>query len=162
MKKTEIYVNTFIVHQEVTKLFNCNSLPTKKRLGFSYYRDESILLGIGFEPYQLMLQLLAKADDPFSGGRSYYSHPSSRDENKPKSFTKALLQECRRFRRRSCTGIKYIQDFNLQQFENNPVVVCSLGDNSVTEGEVSEAYNLQLYTSFQLFSLFRIMNGEFL
>ena len=30
-----------------------------------YYRDESILLGIGFEPYQLMLQLLAKADDPF-------------------------------------------------------------------------------------------------
>jgi len=41
-----------------------------------YYRDESIMLGIGFEPYQLMLQLLAKGDDPFSGGRSYYNHPS--------------------------------------------------------------------------------------
>ncbi len=25
-----------------------------------YYRDESIMLGLGFEPYQLMLQLLAK------------------------------------------------------------------------------------------------------
>ena len=25
-----------------------------------YYRDESILLGLGFSPYQLMLQLLAK------------------------------------------------------------------------------------------------------
>jgi 2-oxoisovalerate dehydrogenase E1 component len=25
-----------------------------------YYRDESILLGLGFTPYQLMLQLLAK------------------------------------------------------------------------------------------------------
>src|SRR4029077_6909313 len=41
-----------------------------------YYRDESMLLGMGWEPYELMLQLLAKRDDPFSGGRSYYSHPS--------------------------------------------------------------------------------------
>ncbi|WP_435523751.1 thiamine pyrophosphate-dependent enzyme [Chryseobacterium indoltheticum] len=49
-----------------------------------YYRDESILLGIGFQPYQLMLQLLAKADDPFSGSRSYYSHLPAGDEDKPK------------------------------------------------------------------------------
>jgi 2-oxoisovalerate dehydrogenase E1 component len=41
-----------------------------------YYRDDSILLGIGMEPYELMLQLLAKRDDPFSGGRTYYGHPS--------------------------------------------------------------------------------------
>src|SRR5687768_9324683 len=33
-----------------------------------YYRDESMLLGIGLEPYELMLQLMAKRDDPFSGG----------------------------------------------------------------------------------------------
>ena len=31
-----------------------------------YYRDESILLGMGLTPYELMLQLMAKADDPFS------------------------------------------------------------------------------------------------
>src|SRR5678816_4218734 len=49
-----------------------------------YYRDESILLGLGFEPYELMLQLIAKRDDPFSGGREYYSHPSyKRDQYKP-------------------------------------------------------------------------------
>ena len=40
-----------------------------------YYRDDSILLGIGMKPYDLMLQLLAKKNDPFSGGRTYYSHP---------------------------------------------------------------------------------------
>ena len=34
-----------------------------------YYRDESILLGLGFRPYELMLQLLAKGDDIFTGGR---------------------------------------------------------------------------------------------
>ena len=32
-----------------------------------YYRDESMLLGLGFTPYQLMLQLLAKGDDIFTG-----------------------------------------------------------------------------------------------
>ena len=51
---------------------------------FPYYRDDSILLGIGMTPFQLMLQLLAKKNDPFSGGRTYYSHPSLRDDDKPK------------------------------------------------------------------------------
>ena len=32
----------------------------------AYYRDDSILLSIGMQPYELMLQLLAKRDDPFS------------------------------------------------------------------------------------------------
>src|ERR1044072_1058312 len=40
-----------------------------------YYRDEAMLLGLGFTPYQLMLQLLAKGDDIFTGGREYYGHP---------------------------------------------------------------------------------------
>ena len=49
-----------------------------------YYRDDSILLGIGMTPYELMLQLLCKKDDPFSGGRTYYSHPSLNREGFPK------------------------------------------------------------------------------
>src|SRR5687768_10017156 len=48
-----------------------------------YYRDESMLLGLGFTPYQLMLQLLAKRDDIFTGGREYYSHPNYRGDDKP-------------------------------------------------------------------------------
>src|SRR5690606_3450012 len=49
-----------------------------------YYRDESLMLGMGFRPYELMLQLLAKAEDPFTGGRAYYCHPNSRREEFPK------------------------------------------------------------------------------
>jgi len=49
-----------------------------------YYRDDSILLGIGISPYELMLQLLCKIDDPFSGGRTYYSHPSLKRDDMPK------------------------------------------------------------------------------
>src|ERR1700691_1935691 len=50
----------------------------------AYYRDDSILLSIGMTPYELMLQLMAKADDPFSGGRTYYCHPSLKREDMPK------------------------------------------------------------------------------
>ena len=49
-----------------------------------YYRDDSILLGIGMEPYELMLQVFAKKEDPFSGGRTYYSHPSLNRPDFPK------------------------------------------------------------------------------
>ncbi len=48
-----------------------------------YYRDESMLQGIGFTPYQQMLQLLAKGDDIFSGGREYYSHPNYKSDDMP-------------------------------------------------------------------------------
>ncbi|MFT4758019.1 MAG: 2-oxoisovalerate dehydrogenase E1 component, partial [Vicingaceae bacterium] len=51
---------------------------------YPYYRDDSMLLGIGMRPYDLMLQLMAKKDDPFSGGRTYYCHPSLKDDDKPK------------------------------------------------------------------------------
>jgi len=49
-----------------------------------YYRDDSILLGIGMSPYELMLQVFAKKEDPFSGGRTYYSHPSLNRDDMPK------------------------------------------------------------------------------
>ena len=48
-----------------------------------YYRDESLLLGLGFSPEILMRQLLAKGNDIFTGGKVYYSHPNFRGEDKP-------------------------------------------------------------------------------
>lgn len=124
-----------------------------------YYRDESILLGIGFQPYQLMLQLLAKKDDPFSGGRSYYSHPSSRDEDKPKIIHQSSATGMQSIPTTGVAqGLKYIQEFNLQSFDNKPIAVCSLGDNSVTEGEVAEAF--QFAALHQLPILFLVQDNE--
>ncbi len=98
-----------------------------------YYRDESILLGLGFTPYELMLQLLAKQDDIFSGGRSYYNHPCYKGKDKP-----TIIHQS------SATGMQVIPTtgiaMGLQIKEiKNSVVICSLGDASMTEGEVSEA-----------------------
>ena len=124
-----------------------------------YYRDESLLLGMGFEPYQLMLQLLAKADDPFSGGRSYYSHPSSLAENLPKIIHQSSATGMQAIPTTGVAqGIKYIREFNLKTYEQNPVVVCSFGDNSITEGEVSEAF--QFAALHQLPIIFLVQDNE--
>ena len=110
-----------------------------------YYRDDSMLLAIGMTPYELMLQLMCKKDDPFSGGRTYYSHPSLKREGFPKIPHQS-----------SATGMQAIPTtgvaLGIQYQENEkitnprrgeePVVVCSFGDASITEGEVAEAFQM--------------------
>ena len=111
-----------------------------------YYRDDSLLLSLGFTPYQLMLQLLAKADDPFSAGRSYYCHPNNRGNNKPTIIHQSSATGMQAIPTTGIAqGIQYlerIQSTLIQKGINGeaPVVLCSFGDNSLTEGEVSEAF----------------------
>ncbi|NTS43062.1 tungsten formylmethanofuran dehydrogenase [Flavisolibacter sp. BT320] len=171
-----------------------------------YYRDESMLLGMGWTPYELMLQLLTKAGDPFTGGRSYYSHPASLDNDKPKIIHQSSatgmqaipttgvaqgIQYKERIRppqtppveRLSNTQPSPVQnattDANMSQsgagvlghsptgatvgWERSsgggrPVVICSLGDASVTEGEVSEA--LQFAALKQLPIIYLVQDNE--
>ena len=105
-----------------------------------YYRDESLMLGMGFRPYELMLQLLAKGDDPFTGGRAYYNHPNSRRENFPKIIHQSSATGMQVIPTTGVAqGIQYIEEQGLINYPTPPVTVCSLGDGSVTEGEVSEA-----------------------
>jgi len=123
-----------------------------------YYRDESMLLGLGFTPYEMMLQLLAKGNDIFTGGREYYSHPNYRGDDKPSIIHQSSATGMQAIPTTGVAqGIKYLEKINsgLLETSNNPdestfnlqpstfnlpVVICSLGDASVTEGEVSEAF----------------------
>lgn len=106
-----------------------------------YYRDESLMLGMSWRPYEMMLQLLAKADDPFTGGRAYYNHPNSRRENVPQIIHQSSATGMQVIPTTGVAqGIAYIESQKLKDFPEPPVVICSLGDGSVTEGEVSEAF----------------------
>jgi 2-oxoisovalerate dehydrogenase E1 component len=136
-------------HEAIQLAVAFNLLP--KDFVSPYYRDESILLGLDFTPYELMLQLLAKVDDQFTGGRAYYNHPNYKGEDKP-----TIIHQS------SATGMQVIPTTGIAQglqyiaehkkitsltltnetgnaLVGNEVVVCSLGDASMTEGEVSEA-----------------------
>lgn len=112
-----------------------------------YYRDESVMLGMGWRPYEMMLQLLAKGEDPFTGGREYYNHPNSRRENFPKIIHQSSATGMQAIPTTGIAqGIQYIEKTMIPSAfaeggaELAPVVVCCFGDGSVTEGEVSEAF----------------------
>ena len=112
---------------------------------FPYYRDDAMLLSIGMTPYELMLQVLAKKDDPFSGGRTYYCHPSLRDDDKPKIPHQSSATGMQAI---PATGVamgfwyKEAEKLSSYKPKDAPVVVCSLGDASVTEGEIAEAFQM--------------------
>jgi 2-oxoisovalerate dehydrogenase E1 component len=102
-----------------------------------------MLLGMGLMPNELMMQLLAKKNDPFSGGRTYYGHPSLRREGFPVIPHQSSATGMQAI---PATGMAHAISYKESQGLNNPdekpVVICSLGDGSVTEGEVSEAFQM--------------------
>jgi 2-oxoisovalerate dehydrogenase E1 component len=108
-----------------------------------YYRDESMLLGMGMEPWELMLQLMAKADDPFSGGRTYYGHPSLKRKGFPTIPHQSSATGMQAIPATGMAhGLQYLESQGLLKGKEKPVVICSLGDGSVTEGEVAEAFQM--------------------
>jgi len=130
-----------------------------------YYRDDSILLGIGMTPFECMLQLLAKQTDPFSGGRTYYSHPSLRRPNQPKIPHQSSSTGMQAIPMTGVAhGFKYLESQGLlkSSFDEGgtlpPLAVCSIGDAAVTEGEVSEAF--QEAALHQLPILYLVQDNE--
>ncbi|MBC8084604.1 MAG: tungsten formylmethanofuran dehydrogenase [Hymenobacter sp.] len=142
-----------------------------------YYRDDALLLGLGLEPYELMLQLLARRDDPFSGGRTYYGHPSLRRAGFPLIPHQSSATGMQAIPATGMAhGIKYLEnnsEFRIQNSEfgentereqldesipHSKVVLCSLGDGAMTEGEVSEA--LQMAVLHQLPIIYLVQDNE--
>lgn len=127
----------------------------------AYYRDDSILLGIGITPYELMLQLMAKKDDPFSGGRTYYSHPSLRRDDMPKIPHQSSATGMQAIPTTGIAlGLQYQEKTGMRKDEGmeNPIAVCSLGDASITEGEVAEAFQMAVLKKLPI--LYLVQDNE--
>ncbi len=124
----------------------------------AYYRDDSILLGIGITPYELMLQLMAKRDDPFSGGRTYYSHPSLKRDDMPKIPHQSSATGMQAIPTTGIAmGLQYKEKIGIADNKDG-VVVCSLGDGSITEGEVSEAFQMAVLKKLPI--LYLVQDNE--
>ena len=148
-----------------------------------YYRDDAMLLGLGLTPYELMLQLMAKRDDPFSGGRTYYGHPALRRPGFPTIPHQSSATGMQAIPATGMAhGIKYLESQGLSKNEQStqarsgaednglapsslsndhsakPVVLCSIGDGAMTEGEVSEA--LQMAVLHQLPIIYLVQDND--
>ncbi|MEZ4935757.1 MAG: thiamine pyrophosphate-dependent enzyme [Saprospiraceae bacterium] len=162
---TELYEKNFKVvskyvhatsrgHEAIQLAVGMQLLP--QDYAYPYYRDDSMLLAFGLTPYDLMLQLLAKKDDPFSGGRSYYSHPSLRDEDKPKIPHQSSATGMQAIPAAGAAmGMQYkeLMGIGADDSQEKPIVLCSLGDASVTEGEIAEAFQMAALKQFPILFL---------
>lgn len=132
---------------------------TKHDYAYPYYRDDAMIMAIGMQPKDMMLQLMAKKDDPFSGGRTYYSHPSLKAEDKckiPHQSSATGMQVIPATG--AAMGLKYKEEQMNVNEEINPLVLCSLGDAAITEGEVSEA--LQMAALKQLPIIYLVQDND--
>lgn len=131
---------------------------TPKDFVAPYYRDDALLLSIGMNPYELMLQVLAKRDDPFSGGRTYYCHPSLRDDDKPKIPHQSSATGMQAIPTTGVAmGIQYREKVGLPH-EKGAIAVCSIGDAAMTEGEIAEALQMAALKQFPI--LYFVQDNE--
>src|SRR5215216_1544949 len=143
MFSVKLMAETYEANRQITKYVHSTSrgheaiqLATAFNLKLQdwvspYYRDESLLLGLGWTPYELMLQLLAKKDDPFTGGRSYYSHPTSLAPDKPKIIHQS-----------SATGMQAIPTTGvaqgIQYLESPPLAPSNRGGTANTQNLLNQ------------------------
>ncbi|MCF8242345.1 MAG: dehydrogenase E1 component subunit alpha/beta [Melioribacteraceae bacterium] len=98
---------------------------------FPYYRDLSFMLALGVKPDNVFLHMLAKADDPMTGGRQMPCHWGSREFNVPTQS--------------SPTGTQFLQAVGAAMAQKKTgtggVVYVSAGEGTTSQGEFHEAVN---------------------
>jgi 2-oxoisovalerate dehydrogenase E1 component alpha subunit len=96
-----------------------------------YYRDWAVCLHVGMSPRELLLNFLAKADDPNSGGRQMPGHFGSRRLRIVTASSPVTTQFLH------AVGIAYAAKLRREA----TVVYASLGEGSTSQGDYHEALN---------------------
>jgi len=98
---------------------------------YPYYRDQAFVLTMGVTPQELLLQFLARRDDPSSAGRQMPQHYGHHEH--------LIVSQS------SPTGTQFLQAVGtamaLQRDANGGLVYVSAGDGTTSQGEFHEALN---------------------
>ena len=106
-------------------------MNSKQDWSYPYYRDQTMVMGLGMTTEELFLGFLAKADDPGSGGRQLPQHYGQKELN--------IVSQS------SPTGTQYLQAvvtaMAAQQTDKKALVYVSSGEGTTSQGEFHEALN---------------------
>jgi len=110
---------------------------------FPYYRDRSLLLGLGATPLSLLLQAVGAADDPASGGRQMPNHfgdPARHVVSQTSATGSQILPAvgCAEAGRYACAhGL----DGDTITSRPDEITYVSIGEGATSEGEFWEGLN---------------------
>ena len=108
---------------------------------FPYYRDRSLVLGLGVTPREILLQAVGSAEDPASGGRQMPCHWGHRDthivtQSSPTGSQCLPAVGC-------AEASRYAQGRDLPGVDvhGDEITYVSLGEGATSEGEFWESLN---------------------
>ncbi len=111
---------------------------------YTYYRDRALCLQLGVTPYEMLLEALAAASDPASGGRQMPSHWGNKKLNivtmsspTGTQFLNAVGAAEAGLRYRLIDELRTRTD----RFKEDEVVLVTCGDGTTSQGEFWEAIN---------------------
>jgi 2-oxoisovalerate dehydrogenase E1 component len=108
---------------------------------FPYYRDRSLILGLGVTPTEILLEAVGSADDPASGGRQMPCHWGHRAKH---IVTQSSPTGSQCIPAVGCAeATRYIQGRTLPGTEahGDELTYVSLGEGATSEGEFWESLN---------------------
>jgi 2-oxoisovalerate dehydrogenase E1 component len=108
---------------------------------FPYYRDRSLILGLGVTPTEILLEAVGSAADPASGGRQMPCHWGYRSKN---IVTQSSPTGSQCIPAVGCAeATRYIQGRNLPgcSAQGDELTYVSLGEGATSEGEFWESLN---------------------
>jgi 2-oxoisovalerate dehydrogenase E1 component len=111
---------------------------------YLYYRDRAFALALGFSPVDQLLQTVAAADDPSSGGRQMPCHFAGLDGHLVSMSSPTgsqFLQAVGSAEAALRASVQPSLQDSLSSFSEDEIVVCCSGEGATSEGEFWEALN---------------------
>jgi 2-oxoisovalerate dehydrogenase E1 component len=116
---------------EAAQVGAAHALSRENDFILPYYRDLALMVALGMTPYEVLLGIFARADDPSSGGRQMPSHWGYQKRNIITGSSPIATHLPH------AVGIA----LELKNQGRDGVVFCSFGDGATSKGDFHEAMN---------------------